>query len=201
MSEPDFEAAAFFAKNSGRAMNNEIRLSLSEARERDDADVNWRERAIADQVAPANEPYTPPAPVAAWLAKYDTEKPPTRNYAAILEAAKRKPVGYWADAPKGIQFGGGSTEKGTGLTKAEGLPPDTTQRPATPADGPYEPVGTVPVVGDEAVSVNTGRHFIITSYNPSCDVWYAGNACLLGESFGYGNICILKRRKTPHASR
>lgn len=177
-------------------MNNEIRLSLSEARERDDADVNWRKRAIADQVAPANEPYTPPAPVAAWLAKYDTEKPPTRNYAAILEAAKRKPVGYWADAPRGIQFGGGSGPVSP-PAHGSGSSPDTT----TPSDDPYEPVGTVPVEGDEAVSVNTGRHFIITSYNPPCDVLWAGNACLLCKSFEYGNTRILKRKGAPHASR
>jgi len=181
-------------------MNNEIRLSLSEARERDDADVNWRKRAIADQVAPANEPYTPPAPVAAWLRKYDVEKPPSRNYAAILEAAKRKPVGYWADAPRGIRFGGGGVAGARPAAMGSSVKQIPAESPTTPSDDPYEPVGTVPVVGDETVSVNTGRHFIITSYSPLCDVWWAGDACLSGSAFDYGSIRILKRRKAPHAS-
>ena len=64
-----------------------------------------------------------------------------RDYDAILRAAKRKPVGYWEDAPSGIKFGGGgNTEKASGLTKAQ--TPDTTQNATAPtpqqsADGPW----------------------------------------------------------------
>ncbi len=53
------------------------------------------------------------------------DKKPERNWAALTEAAKRPPVGYWEDAPKGIQFGGGG---------AGALP-----KPSEPANGVAAP--------------------------------------------------------------
>lgn len=54
-------------------------------------------------------PYTPPSNVAAWLRKYDIENPKGRDIEALTKAAKRKPVGYWEDAPHGAKFTQDST--------------------------------------------------------------------------------------------
>lgn len=53
-------------------------------------------------VLAGREPYTPPSNVLA-ARKHEVEYK-GRDYKALTEAAKRKPVGYWADAPRGMKF-------------------------------------------------------------------------------------------------
>jgi len=79
------------------------------------------------------------------------DAPRERNYAAILAAAKRPPVGYYEDAPRGIQFGGGGKPNPHGANTR--VP---TAAPSASSDDLYEPMGTITVVGDRFVSLNHG---------------------------------------------
>lgn len=104
-----------------------------------------------------------------------------RDYDAILRAAKRKPVGYWEDAPSGIKFGGGG-----GKPNPQGADDDL-----------YEPVGTMPVAGDvmrnedgrtftcTGVHEEYGRKFGSTDYSKS---W------MCFELFELGRYRVLKRQ-------
>lgn len=77
-----------------------------------------------------------------------------RDYDALLRAAKRKPVGYWEDAPRGMKFGGSDDKpivKAADGPIAGGAPAAPT---TPPADDEFEPVGTMPAVGDECVKVS-----------------------------------------------
>ena len=68
------------------------------------------ERAAADRNEMAGFSYAPPSNIGperlAQLRKYEPPaKPHGRDYDAILRAAKRAPVGYYEDAPRGMKFG------------------------------------------------------------------------------------------------
>lgn len=131
-----------------------------------------------------------------------------RNYAAILEAAKRKPVGYWADAPRGIQFGGGEVA-GARPAMGSSVEQIPAESPATPADDPYEPVGTVPVVGDVVrlliYSIDKYKGSPVTTV-----ITGLGNSSYFNGAHGWepckryfitGRSRVLKRKGAPHASR
>ena len=60
-----------------------------------------------------------------------------RDYDAILRAAKRKPVGYWEDAPIGIKFGGGGTAEKRGEIKPPEGPRAAPTTPLQSTDGPW----------------------------------------------------------------
>lgn len=81
------------------------------------------------------------------------DKKPERNYAAILAAAKRPPVGYWEDAPRGIQFGGGKTRSDQ---RERSAPVACPPAPSVSSDDLYEPIGTMPVVGDRLTFTHHG---------------------------------------------
>ena len=78
-------------------------------------------------------PYTPPSNIGperlAQLRKYEPPaRPKPRDYDAILRAAKKAPVGYYEDAPRGIKFGGQPLP--SAVTKPRGKDVDS-------ADGPW----------------------------------------------------------------
>lgn len=117
---------------------DEIRLSLSDARERDGegpragfaADAWRRLNILRDNpsVVIKHRPGWTPAhdPRAYMKAEPDVYK--GRDYDAILRAAKKPPVGYYEDAPTGIKFGGQPLPSAT--TNPHGKDVDT-------ADGPW----------------------------------------------------------------
>lgn len=80
------------------------------------------------------------------------DAPRERNYEAILEAAKRPPVGYWEDAPRGIQFGGGRNNVSVDVQKPDAAP----ALAEFEAAAEFEPPKTTPRVGDVAVNSATG---------------------------------------------
>ena len=83
-----------------------------------------------------------------------------RDYEALTKAALRKPVGYWEDAPRGPKFGESANGRPADFESAsEGSSPSS---PATtpPADDEFEPVGTIPVVGDRIVCHEFQRYGI-----------------------------------------
>ena len=67
------------------------------------------------------------------------DAPRERKYEAILAAAKRPPVGYYEDAPRGIQFGGvaerpiASAPKSSGSASASREAHDAGLNPAAPS--------------------------------------------------------------------
>jgi hypothetical protein len=97
--------------------------------------------SIEDERLKATKPYTPPSNI--LMARKHEVEYKGRNFKALTEAAKRKPVGYWADAPRCKPFGGGG--RVSPPTHGSGNLPD-----AAPSD-PYEPIGTMPVVGDMVI--------------------------------------------------
>lgn len=144
-------------------------------------------------------PYTPPSNVVAWLRKHEIENPKGRDYEALTKAAKRKPVGYWEDAPRGAKFGGGDAEAPSNV-------PAQGQAPSSDSDL-YEPVGTVPVVGDRVVRVKNDRFTwaakigeVFDIITPRFDKYYSfaaqGVAAGELEDKDFGTWRILKRKPT-----
>ena len=95
--------------------NRDVRLSLSEAILRDMmTSITMRDPFAGRRVsvalgsgevrdAPHKRGWTP-APDPASLRRMEPVKKPARDYEALTKAALRKPVGYWEDAPRGLQF-------------------------------------------------------------------------------------------------
>jgi len=75
--------------------------------------TGWRPTRLGADNDAMKEPYTPPSNILA-ARKHEVEYK-GRDYAALTEAAKRKPVGYWADAPRGKPFGALPTCKKCGM--------------------------------------------------------------------------------------
>ena len=115
---------------------DEIRLSLSAAREDDSQPLHIATEGSLNQLPTKHRKGWTPAPTKPAYSQTNVSLAHKgRDYDAILRAAKREPVGYWEDAPRGIKFGGGgNTEKASGLTKAQA--PDTTQNATAPTTTP-----------------------------------------------------------------
>ena len=120
-------------------MNNEIRLSLSGAREDDSQPLHIATEGSLNQLPTKHRKGWTPAPTRPMYSQTNVSLAHKgRDYDAILRAAKRKPVGYWEDAPRGIKFGGGgNTEKASGLTKADTTQNATAPAPQQSADSPW----------------------------------------------------------------
>lgn len=150
-------------------MNNEIRLSVSRARQFDiDADrdvkiiLHWERIVMA-------KPYTPPPAVAAWLRKYEIEKPKGRDYAALTEAALRKPRSD--DDALREKFGGGS--------KPKALAADTRVPAAAPASSDVWPKYLLGMCSGRVFSYNVdseGRWFTPCGATGACRYPYSVNA-------------------------
>ena len=140
-----------------------------------------------------------------------------RDYDAILRAAKRDPVGYWEDAPRGIKFGGERvtpakpevqgdagrvTYRALEQTPAS-APAPTTPPPQQSADDLYEPVGTLPVVGDTVVQTDKRigpqiNHTLIEAYGKGSFKDERGLAW--GPGAGWDTVRVLKRKPPAQAA-
>lgn len=160
--------------------NEPLRLSVTAARERDNPrglveSIRAGMKTLADRIhaEQRHKPGWTPAPDYRVVAKADTYK--GRDYEALTKAAKRKPVGYWEDAPRGPKFGESANGRPADFESAsEGSSPSS---PATipPADDEFEPVGTVPGVGDAYV-FNDGRYRTPVTFVDVSATIYAADA-------------------------
>lgn len=96
-------------------MNNEIRLSLSAAREDDGQPLHIATEGSLNQLPTKHRKGWTPAPTKPAYSQTNVSLAHKgRDYDAILRAAKKAPVGYWEDAPMGEKFGKQNTGVGNG---------------------------------------------------------------------------------------
>lgn len=210
-------------------MNNEswkwdAEAAFKSVREEEEGPQNGEARALAERDAEAMKaPYTPPPNVAAWLkAQADKPKPHGRDIESLMRyhEAHKKPVGYWEDAPTGPKFGGGDAAvAGAASAGARHEPVGLAsgKSPCAPSSDSdlYEPIGTMPIVGDECVKVShiqigVGEHIEadvglrITITGPKRDSPFGevfdhdrNMSGIYAECFRRGSWRILKRPTKP----
>jgi hypothetical protein len=110
---------------------------------------------VLEDARAMRQPYTPPSNITperlAQLKRYEPVKHKGRDYEALTKAALKKPVGFWEDAPRGQAFtgvGNGSCPKTDATASKQGVAP---LAPTPSTEELYEPVGTMPVVGDKVI--------------------------------------------------
>lgn len=156
-------------------MRNEIKLSVKMAREDDDANAQFPPLINYDgtvtparkcpryrEAGPTHKPGWHRAPDLAMLKSRPVDPPRERDYTKLTEAAKRKPVGWWGD------------ERNIRDWSAF----------ADPAK--YEPLDTMPVVGDTVIFLDKGNTDIVESVLPNGSVIGKGGYCFLYEGFKTG---------------
>lgn len=180
--------------------NEPVRLQSAEKLFERIAEQKWARVELHPDYMPRRLGWTP-APDYRVVAKADVYK--GRDYEALTKAALKPPVGYWEDAPRGEPFtgvGNGSCPKRDATASKQGVAP-LAPTLSSSSDDPYEPVGTVPIVGDNCVCEGF-RFRVVGVGDVTCrgDSWSCDMECFReGGNMVGATARILKRQKAPQA--
>lgn len=158
-----------------------------------------------------HKPGWTPVPDYRVVAKADVYKGRDIESLMRYHQAHKRDIGYWEDAPRGEPFtgvGNGSCPTRDATASKQGVAPLAPT--LSSSSDPYEPVGTVPIVGDRVVRVKDDKYTwcakigeVFDIVAPRFDKCYSFGR--MGKNEGeledrdFGTWRILKRQKAPQA--